>query len=234
MSTKIILLIGASAVVLIFIVYAVIINNRRYSGRRRRYNKDLHSDVGDLSLSEKDSVAGEDEGTLRTLGGDGPDFTAKPEEKPAPEPQKAQEKKPEKICQDFYIVNLVKADGTPFDGYAVKTNFESHGYIFGEYDIYHCLDNVDDKSSEKFAVANLFKPGTFSKKDVNSFAVKGISFVLQPKKGSGVRNFTSMLKDVGEFAHELGAVVINQDCSRKFDDALKDQYLKELAAFDAQ
>ena len=58
--------------------------------------------------------------------------------------------------------------------------------------------------------------------------------MLQPKKGSGVRNFTSMLKDVGEFAHELGAVVINQDCSRKFDDALKDQYLKELAAFDAQ
>ena len=119
MSTKIILLIGASAVVLIFIVYAVIINNRRYSGRRRRYNKDLHSDVGDLSLSEKDSVAGEDEGTLRTLGGDGPDFTAKPEEKPAPEPQKAQEKKPEKIWQDFYIVNLVKADGTPFDGYEI-------------------------------------------------------------------------------------------------------------------
>lgn len=51
MSTKIILLIGASAVVLVFIVYAVIINNRRFAGRRRRYNKDLHSDVGDLSLS---------------------------------------------------------------------------------------------------------------------------------------------------------------------------------------
>ena len=109
-----------------------------------------------------------------------------------------------------------------------------HGYIFGDYDIYHCLDNVDDKSSEKFAVGNLYKPGTFSEQDVNSYAVRGLSFMMQPRKGAGVRNFTSMIKDASEFARELGAVVINQDGSAKFDDALKEQYLKELAAFDAQ
>ena len=167
MSTKIILLIGASAVVLVFIVYAVIINNRRFAGRRRRYNKDLHSDVGDLSLSGKEPGSADEESTLRTLGGEGPDLAAKPEESAAPAKEQEdapvnEAKKQEKIWQDFYIVNLVKADGTPFDGYAVKTGFESHGYIFGDYDIYHCLDNVDDKSSEKFAVGNLYKPGTFS------------------------------------------------------------------------
>ena len=80
MSTKIILLIGASAVVLVFIVYAVIINNRRFAGRRRRYNKDLHSDVGDLSLSGKEPGSADEESTLRTLGGEGPDLAAKPEE----------------------------------------------------------------------------------------------------------------------------------------------------------
>ena len=58
--------------------------------------------------------------------------------------------------------------------------------------------------------------------------------MMQPRKGAGVRNFTSMIKDASEFARELGAVVINQDGSAKFDDALKEQYLKELAAFDAQ
>ena len=239
MSTKIILLIGASAVVLVFIVYAVILNNRRFAGRRRRYNKDLHSDVGDLSISGKEPGSADEESTLRTLGGEGPDLAAKPEESAAPAKEQEdapvnEAKKQEKIWQDFYIVNLVKADGTPFDGYAVKTGFESHGYIFGDYDIYHCLDNVDDKSSEKFAVGNLYKPGTFSEQDVNSYAVRGLSFMMQPRKGAGVSNFTSMIKDASEFARELGAVVINQDGSAKFDDALKEQYLKELAAFDAQ
>lgn len=158
-----------------------------------------------------------------------PDFTVQVQT-PTPEPefiqQAAPEMQPEFNVAENGIVTLyiVAAEGQQFLGSYVVQHLESLGFQFGEYQIFHRHQHVDDINSPvMFSVANMVQPGTFDLNRMERFLTVGlVMFMHLP---SDIARMKMMISTAEGLAQSLGGFVLNER-QEIFDERSRQAYLR--------
>jgi cell division protein ZipA len=73
----------------------------------------------------------------------------------------------------------VSARRYPFRGSDVMEVADRCGLYPGEMDIFHCLDEFDDRTRVYFSMANMVKPGTFPFDNMETFSTPGLMLFAQ-------------------------------------------------------
>lgn len=73
----------------------------------------------------------------------------------------------------------VSARRYPFKGTDLTEVAERCGLYPGDMDIFHCLDEFDDRTRVYFSMANMIKPGTFPFDAMESFTTPGLMLFAQ-------------------------------------------------------
>jgi cell division protein ZipA len=81
---------------------------------------------------------------------------------------------------DPLLIQLsVSARRYPFKGTDLMEVAERCGLYPGEMDIFHCLDEFDDRTRVYFSMANMIKPGSFPFDSMESFTTPGLMLFAQ-------------------------------------------------------
>lgn len=129
---------------------------------------------------------------------------------------------PELAPEEKIVTIHVLARDNKFHGSDLKATFESHGYKFGDMDIYHC----HHEKRKVFSVANLVKPGSFDIDDMDSFLTPGITlFMRLPVSLDADVAFDFLIREATELAEELGGQLRDGDRSTLSKQAL--QHMRE-------
>lgn len=78
------------------------------------------------------------------------------------------------------ILFISSNDETGLDGNLVAKVLKKNGLVFGEYDVYHYLVNLENKPEKDslFRIANGVAPWTLTKEDLHNKKLAGLSIVL--------------------------------------------------------
>ena len=161
-------------------------------GRSRRADDELEQELKELG----DLIA-EDQRRLRS-GEKAPDRPAKPK-KPAGPP-------PDKIVTLYIRHSENRAiTGVQLLDAAIKAGLE-----FGEFDIFHRLQDGTDKPL--FSMANLVKPGSFDKTAWNAFETPGVTlFMTLPGVQDGLDIWDAMLATGQRVSKLLNAELLDDN-----------------------
>ncbi len=82
--------------------------------------------------------------------------------------------------QKLPILFISANDEAGLDGNLVAKVFKKNGLVFGEFDVYHYLVNIENEPEETslFRIANGVAPWTLSKEDLHNKKLAGLSIVL--------------------------------------------------------
>ncbi|MCF6189586.1 MAG: cell division protein ZipA C-terminal FtsZ-binding domain-containing protein [Cocleimonas sp.] len=96
------------------------------------------------------------------------------------------------------ILFISANDEAGLDGNLVAKVFKKNGLVFGEFDVYHYLVNIEDEAEKAslFRIANGVAPWTLSKEDLHNKKLAGLSIVLvtpcKIDKSEAVKTFVAI------------------------------------------
>ena len=101
------------------------------------------------------------------------------DEKESPQSSQ-QESNKDSNKQKQAILFISANDNAGLDGNLVAKVFKKNGLVFGEFDVYHYLVNVENSSeiTTLFRIANGIAPWTLKKEDLHNQKLAGLSIVL--------------------------------------------------------
>ena len=86
------------------------------------------------------------------------------------------------VANETGLINLFVESGeeASFSGAEIVRHLNSAGMRHGEMSIFHMYEDSTDKSETVlFSVANMYEPGTFDLKSMDSFETRGVVFFMQ-------------------------------------------------------
>ena len=131
---------------------------------------------------------------------------SEPELKPKPEPE------PVRADRVFSLFVMAPA-GVPFRGPLLLGAMAAAGLEYGDMQIFHRAEIVNDQEQPLFYVASIKEPGVFDLSAMENFVTEGVALFLQlPGTMNAVRAFDAMVETSRMLAETLGGSVC--DASR--------------------
>lgn len=98
--------------------------------------------------------------------------------------------------------------GVPFRGVVLHGALRDAGLVFGDMDIFHCMEDRRGRSEILFSVANIREPGTLVPDDFEDFTTDGIVLFMQvPGPSDAAHAFDEMVGAARKLADSLDAIV---------------------------
>lgn len=153
-----------------------------------------------------------------------------PEVEPVVEVNPVQaEPQPTVAANPFVTLYLYAPQNEHFRGDFVVHYLEEMGFRFGEHQIFHRHQHIDDVSSPViFSAANLLNPGTFDLSRINQFSTAGLVLFMQlPTVGSDIANMKLFIGNAEHLAHSLGGFLYD-DQQQPFDEQSRQRYMQRV------
>lgn len=124
---------------------------------------------------------------------------------------------------------IVAPENQHFSGPAIAHHLDVLGFRFGEYNIFHRHQHIDNTAGEVlFSIANMMQPGTFDLAKIEQFSTAGlVMFMYLPTVGNDLVNLKIMMRTAENIAQSLGGFVLD-DQQRLFDEHIRQSYLARL------
>lgn len=129
-------------------------------------------------------------------------------------------------------VNVVANNSEGFSGPSIEQVARHHGMRFGAMNIFHMKNKRSAGCRHLFSMANLYEPGEFNPKKLDSFHTKGLTlFMSIPCVYEPVRVFEGMIKTGQGLCQILGGRLLDQDQRPLTDEGLSviRQQIKRIA-----
>lgn len=192
--------------------------SRRQGRPRSRQDNTVHTleDIdGDPVLDEEleqlgqmiaaDTPAAESMHVMEVSAGK-PESELKPKPGPKPEPQRVR-------ADRVFSLFVVAPAGVPFRGPVLLGAMAAAGLEYGDMQIFHCSEMVNDQEQLLFYAASMKEPGTFDLSAMENFTTEGVALFLQlPGTMNATRAFDAMVDASRILAESLGGTVC--DASR--------------------
>jgi cell division protein ZipA len=192
--------------------------SRRQGRPRSRQDNTVHTleDIdGDPVLDEEleqlgqmiaaDTPAAESMHVMEVSAGK-PESELKPKPGPKPEPQRVR-------ADRVFSLFVVAPAGVPFRGTVLLGAMAAAGLEYGDMQIFHCSEIVNDQEQLLFYAASMKEPGTFDLSAMENFTTEGVALFLQlPGTMNATRAFDAMVDASRILAESLGGTVC--DASR--------------------
>ncbi|WP_409042627.1 cell division protein ZipA [Mannheimia haemolytica] len=139
------------------------------------------------------------------------------------ETQSAEEENP------FVTLYLYAPQNEAFRGDFVVHYLEEVGLRFGEHQIFHRHQHIDDSLSPIiFSAANLMNPGTFDLNNISNFATAGLVLFMQlPTEGNDVANMKLLISNAEHLAASLGGFLYD-DNQQPFGEESRQRYMQRV------
>ncbi|EXI62545.1 cell division protein ZipA [Mannheimia granulomatis] len=139
------------------------------------------------------------------------------------EPAIVQEENP------FVTLYIYAPQNEPFRGDLVVHYLEEVGLRFGEHQIFHRHQHIDDLFSPTiFSAANLMNPGTFDLHNIANFSTVGLVLFMQlPSEGSDIANMKLLINNAEHLASSLGGFLYD-DNQQPFDEQSRQRYMQRV------
>lgn len=139
------------------------------------------------------------------------------------------EPQPTVAANPFVTLYLYAPQNEHFRGDFVVHYLEEMGFRFGEHQIFHRHQHIDDVSSPViFSAANLLNPGTFDLSRINQFSTAGLVLFMQlPTVGSDIANMKLFIGNAEHLAHSLGGFLYD-DQQQPFDEQSRQRYMQRV------
>lgn len=151
------------------------------------------------------------------------------------EPQPAQTENDiveETVVQEdnpFVTLYIYAPQNESFRGDFVVHYLEEVGLRFGEHQIFHRHQHIDDSLSPIiFSAANLMNPGTFDLHNIGNFSTAGLVLFMQlPTVGSDIANMKLLTTTAEHLATSLGGFLYD-DAQQPFDEQSRQRYMQRV------
>lgn len=129
----------------------------------------------------------------------------------------------------FVTLYIYAPQNDPFRGDFVVHYLEEVGLRFGEHQIFHRHQHIDDSLSPIiFSAANLMNPGTFDLHNIANFSTAGLVLFMQlPSEGSDIANMKLLINNAEHLAASLGGFLYD-DAQQPFDDQSRQRYMQRV------
>jgi len=132
----------------------------------------------------------------------------RPKPKPGPEPEPVQVR-----ADRVFSLFVIAPAGVPFRGPVLLGAMAAAGLEYGEMQIFHRSETVNDQEQVLFYAASIKEPGTFDLSAMENFVTEGVALFLQlPGTMNAARAFDAMVDASRMLAETLGGTVC--DASR--------------------
>lgn len=148
---------------------------------------------------------------------------------PINEPDEPQFEQEEQEENPFVTLYIYAPQDQPFRGDTVVHFLEEVGLRFGEHDIFHRHQYIDDLSSPIiFSAANLINPGTFDLHNINNFTTAGLVLFMQlPTGGNDIVNMKQLISNAEHLTHSLGGFLYD-DTQQPFEEQSRQRYMQRV------
>jgi len=137
-----------------------------------------------------------------------PEPELKPKPGPEPEPEPVQVR-----ADRVFSLFVIAPAGVPFRGPVLLGAMAAAGLEYGEMQIFHRSETVNDQEQVLFYAASIKEPGTFDLSAMENFVTEGVALFLQlPGTMNAARAFDAMVDASRMLAETLGGTVC--DASR--------------------
>lgn len=129
----------------------------------------------------------------------------------------------------FVTLYIYAPQNEPFRGDFVVHYLEEVGLRFGEHQIFHRHQHIDDSLSPIiFSAANLMNPGTFDLHNIANFSTVGLVLFMQlPSEGSDIANMKLLINNAEHLAASLGGFLYD-DAQQPFDEQSRQRYMQRV------
>lgn len=152
-----------------------------------------------------------------------------PEETPQAliQPQEVKEEVAEE--NPFVTLYIYAPQHQPFRGDYVVHYLEEVGLRFGEHQIFHRHQHIDDSLSPIiFSAANLMNPGTFELHNIANFSTAGLVLFMQlPTEGNDIVNMKLLISNAEHLAASLGGFLYD-DSQHPFGEESRQRYMQRV------
>lgn len=129
----------------------------------------------------------------------------------------------------FVTLYIYAPQNEPFRGDYVVHYLEEVGLRFGEHQIFHRHQHIDDSLSPIiFSAANLMNPGTFDLHNIANFSTAGLVLFMQlPTEGNDIVNMKLLLSNAEHLASSLGGYLYD-DAQQPFSEESRQRYMQRV------
>lgn len=129
----------------------------------------------------------------------------------------------------FVTLYVYAPQNEPFRGDYVVHYLEEVGLRFGEHQIFHRHQHIDDSLSPIiFSAANLMNPGTFDLHNIANFSTAGLVLFMQlPTEGNDIVNMKLLLSNAEHLASSLGGYLYD-DAQQPFSEESRQRYMQRV------
>ncbi|HGO5855864.1 TPA: cell division protein ZipA [Mannheimia haemolytica] len=144
----------------------------------------------------------------------------------AVEPQETQAAAEE---NPFVTLYIYAPQHQPFRGDYVVHYLEEVGLRFGEHQIFHRHQHIDDSLSPIiFSAANLLNPGTFDLHNIANSSTAGLVLFMQlPTEGNDIVNMKLLISNAEHLANALGGFLYD-DNQQPFGEESRQRYMQRV------
>ncbi|QNS15160.1 cell division protein ZipA [Mannheimia bovis] len=129
----------------------------------------------------------------------------------------------------FVTLYVYAPQNEPFRGDYVVHYLEEVGLRFGEHQIFHRHQHIDDSLSPIiFSAANLMNPGTFDLHNIANFSTAGLVLFMQlPTEGNDIVNMKLLLSNAEHLTSSLGGYLYD-DAQQPFSEESRQRYMQRV------
>lgn len=129
----------------------------------------------------------------------------------------------------FVTLYVYAPQNEPFRGDYVVHYLEEVGLRFGEHQIFHRHQHIDDSLSPIiFSAANLMNPGTFDLHNITNFSTAGLVLFMQlPTEGNDIVNMKLLLSNAEHLVSSLGGYLYD-DAQQPFSEESRQRYMQRV------
>ncbi len=134
------------------------------------------------------------------------------------------------LPEDIITLHIMATDGALFTGKEIEHSLSDLGFQFGNMGIFHYY--VLDTNTPLISLANMFEPGSFNIKSMDSFSTGGLSmFIRLPTPVGATTAFESMLNKAYDLADKLNGEICGSD-RNPFNEQVLDGIYQQLQYYD--
>ncbi|HGO5814985.1 TPA: cell division protein ZipA [Mannheimia haemolytica] len=129
----------------------------------------------------------------------------------------------------FVTLYIYAPQHQPFRGDYVVHYLEEVGLRFGEHQIFHRHQHIDDSLSPIiFSAANLLNPGTFDLHNIANSSTAGLVLFMQlPTEGNDIVNMKLLISNAEHLANALGGFLYD-DNQQPFGEESRQRYMQRV------
>jgi cell division protein ZipA len=111
----------------------------------------------------------------------------------------------------FFILQLLAAAQRPYKGYELIQTLSSHGFHYGEMNIFHYYADQNEKNQRLFSLASALEPGTFDLTHIGEIHCPGLClFMPLNETNHALNTFELMLEIAQLLIQDLGGTLCDQ------------------------